>query len=90
MKNTSLFLPIPPQCVDRIPCVKQPYPDKRAAQSARNQRLYCRQAGQHHRPAYLRIYWCRDCSGWHLTHRYPLGENAPADGKRRRALPLAV
>lgn len=45
-------------------CGKTIYPDKRAAETARNSRLHSR----HNRPCYLRIYPCPDCQGWHLAH----------------------
>lgn len=47
-------------------CRKTTYPDKKAAQSARNAVL----KRKRNRPKDLRIYRCEHCHGWHLTKQF--------------------
>lgn len=48
-------------------CGKKRY-SKRDARTALNARTKGRNRIRHGRPAALRIYECRKCGGWHLTH----------------------
>jgi ribosomal protein L32 len=49
-------------------CAKTTYPTKRDALTALNFRMR-RNPYHHKRPAFLRVYSCPACGGWHLTHR---------------------
>ena len=51
-------------------CGKYTY-SKRDALTARNARLR-RNPSSNKRPAFLRVYACATCCGWHLTHTQPL------------------
>ncbi len=67
-------------------CHKHRYPDKQAAEGARNKRM----ASHHNRPAHLRIYPCPDCNGWHLAHGKATNDKYPrriAGPRYRRPAP---
>ena len=67
----SLLRPPPlfPAVPEHPSCGKRTY-SKRDALRVRNLRL--RRGPRRHRPAFLRIYFCAACQGWHLTHTPPL------------------
>jgi hypothetical protein len=70
-------------------CTKWRYPDKKAVNSAINERM--RGAGSYGekrrrqkrgRPEFLRSYFCNECHAWHITHRPDYFKNDDSDSRR--------